>query len=132
LCLLLIDDAVWARKRSPVGRDSVEPSDLEPSADNLGSTESRPTIWANARRIVAVSALVVTLPINAMLIFSAFKPGTPWPRPLAKLGDWVEPFRIVNGYGLFRVMTKSRPEIVLEGSADGVDWLPYEFNWKPG
>jgi hypothetical protein len=48
------------------------------------------------------------------------------------LGDWVEPFRIVNGYGLFRVMTKSRPEIVLEGSADGIEWLPYEFRWKPG
>jgi hypothetical protein len=38
----------------------------------------------------------------------------------------------VNGYGLFRVMTKSRPEIVIEGSADGVEWLPYEFKWKPG
>ena len=38
----------------------------------------------------------------------------------------------MNGYGLFRVMTKDRREIVLEGSADGVEWLPYEFKWKPG
>jgi hypothetical protein len=38
----------------------------------------------------------------------------------------------VNGYGLFRVMTKDRGEIVIEGSADGIDWLPYEFKWKPG
>jgi hypothetical protein len=38
----------------------------------------------------------------------------------------------VNGYGLFRVMTKDRCEIVLEGSSDGIDWLPYEFKWKPG
>jgi hypothetical protein len=38
----------------------------------------------------------------------------------------------VNGYGLFRVMTKSRPEIVIEGSTDGNEWLPYEFKWKPG
>src|SRR6266542_36931 len=44
----------------------------------------------------------------------------------------LEPFRIVNGYGLFRVMTKERGEIVIEGSADGIDWLPYEFKWKPG
>jgi len=43
-----------------------------------------------------------------------------------------EAFRIVNGYGLFRVMTKDRGEIVIEGSADGIDWLPYEFKWKPG
>ena len=38
----------------------------------------------------------------------------------------------MNGYGLFRVMTKSRPEIIIEGSADGNEWLPYEFRWKPG
>jgi hypothetical protein len=29
-------------------------------------------------------------------------------------------------------MTKERPEIVIEGSRDGIDWLPYEFRWKPG
>jgi len=27
---------------------------------------------------------------------------------------------------------KDRGEIVIEGSADGIDWLPYEFKWKPG
>jgi len=31
----------------------------------------------------------------------------------------VEPFRSVNSYGLFRVMTTSRPEIVIERSDDG-------------
>src|SRR5437667_11067441 len=29
-------------------------------------------------------------------------------------------------------MTKGRDEIVIEGSADGFDWLPYECKWKPG
>ena len=33
----------------------------------------------------------------------------------------LEAFRIVNGYGLFRVMTKDRSEIVIEGSADGIE-----------
>ena len=42
------------------------------------------------------------------------------------------PFRSVNGYGLFRVMTTERPEIIVEGSADGTVWKPYEFRWKPG
>jgi lipase maturation factor 1 len=42
------------------------------------------------------------------------------------------PFRAVNGYGLFRVMTTSRPEIVIEVSSDGQDWKEYEFRWKPG
>ncbi|MBI2188382.1 MAG: lipase maturation factor family protein [Acidobacteria bacterium] len=46
--------------------------------------------------------------------------------------QWVAPFRAVNGYGLFRVMTTSRPEIVLEVSADGQSWREYEFRWKAG
>jgi lipase maturation factor 1 len=90
-------------------------------------TMPRPSMhWA------AIAVLLVTLPLNTMLILSAFKPRTAWPGPIAALYDYVEPFRIVNGYGLFRVMTKSRPEIILEGSADGIDWRAYEFKWKPG
>jgi len=38
----------------------------------------------------------------------------------------------VNSYGLFRVMTKERPEIIIEGSYDALDWKPYEFKWKAG
>ena len=40
---------------------------------------------------------------------------------LAKFYEQLEAFRIVNGYGLFRVMTKDRCEIVIEGSADGIE-----------
>ncbi len=43
-----------------------------------------------------------------------------------------DPFRTINGYGLFRVMTTRRPEIVIEGSNDGVTWIPYQFTWKAG
>jgi len=42
------------------------------------------------------------------------------------------PFRTVNGYGLFRVMTTRRPEIILEISEDGVNWKACEFRYKPG
>lgn len=42
------------------------------------------------------------------------------------------PFGIVNTYGLFAVMTTTRPEIVVQGSNDGVTWLDYEFKYKPG
>ena len=42
------------------------------------------------------------------------------------------PFRTVNSYGLFAVMTTSRPEIIVEGSNDGTTWQPYEFKWKAG
>jgi hypothetical protein len=45
---------------------------------------------------------------------------------------YAAPLQIVNTYGLFAVMTTERIEIVLEGSADGQTWLPYEFKYKPG
>src|SRR5207249_8955509 len=46
--------------------------------------------------------------------------------------DAVAPLRSVNGYGLFRVMTTERFEIVIEGGADTVHWREYQFRWKPG
>jgi hypothetical protein len=48
------------------------------------------------------------------------------------LPDAVAPLRSINRYGLFAVMTRERPEIVIEGSDDGRTWLPYEFKAKPG
>ena len=45
---------------------------------------------------------------------------------------WLAALRSFNGYGLFRTMTLSRPEIVIEGSADGVNWHEYEFPNKAG
>jgi len=119
LCLLLIDDVVWM-----VGRDSVEPR-----AFSKGSTLSRPT---KIRHWLAIAVLIITLPLNLWLNYTAIKPEADWPKSLLTLYARIEPFRIANGYGLFRVMTKERPEIQVEGSADGIDWVPYEFKWKPG
>jgi hypothetical protein len=53
-------------------------------------------------------------------------------RPLTAVHRWSVPFRSTNGYGLFRVMTRRRPEVVVEGSSDGRTWKAYEFKWKPG
>ncbi len=111
LCLLLIDDPSIGRKYVTV-RDRRDSYRL--------------------RRYAAIGVIIVTLPINAWLIFTAFKPRSRPPHALATVYEQLEAFRIVNGYGLFRVMTKDRGEIVVEGSAEGVEWLPYEFKWKPG
>ncbi len=112
LCLLLIDDAFLSRW--------------------IGAARCAVRGPRRARALPAIAVLIITLPINAMFLFSALEPAREWPRPIAAFAGYLEPFRIVNGYGLFRVMTKSRPEIIVEGSADGTDWRPYEFNWKPG
>lgn len=45
--------------------------------------------------------------------------------------NYIQPIRSINSYGLFRVMTKTRPEIIVEGSMNGEDWKLYDFRWKP-
>jgi predicted DCC family thiol-disulfide oxidoreductase YuxK len=108
LCLLLIDDTYFQRAvAAGVARGNM------------------------VQRCAAIAVLIVTLPINAMLIYSAFKPAAQWPRPIEAVYSYVQRFEIVNGYGLFRVMTKTRPEITVEGSSDGAQWKPYRFRWKP-
>ena len=122
LCLLLIDDSAIGRseeRHAPASRASQERRSLN-------------TVTYGLSTYAAVAVIVVTLPINAWLIFSAFKPQSRPPGWLANFYGQLEAFRIVNGYGLFRVMTKDRDEIVIEGSTDGIEWAPYEFKWKPG
>ena len=54
------------------------------------------------------------------------------PAPVTALRRVVAPLASINSYGLFAVMTSSRPEIIVEGSDDGQTWKAYEFKWKPG
>ncbi|XP_045892439.1 lipase maturation factor 2a [Micropterus dolomieu] len=56
-----------------------------------------------------------------------------WPGVL-KAHEMVDRYQLVNSYGLFRRMTglSGRPEVVIEGSNDGVEWTEIEFMYKPG
>ena len=120
LCLLLIDDSSGRRQRGALQTN--------------GETRSVVSHYFADRLSIYAAAIVIVaaLPLNARLIYSAFKPEEEWSRLLGSVYARAEAFRIVNGYGLFREMTKDRREIVIEGSADGIDWKPYEFKWKPG
>ena len=92
-----------------------------------------PAMWRVGVNVVAVGIAV----LSVMTLFremdrtrrvrGPFDRG--WPGMVL---TWVSPFNSVNGYGLFRVMTTERPEIVIEVSADGTVWKEQEFRWKPG
>jgi len=56
----------------------------------------------------------------------------PLPRFAVAAAESLDEWRVAGSYGLFRVMTRERPEIVVEGSADGETWTPYAFPYKPG
>ncbi|XP_051916108.1 lipase maturation factor 2a isoform X2 [Hippocampus zosterae] len=56
-----------------------------------------------------------------------------WPG-VRQVYNLVDNYQLVNSYGLFRRMTGvgGRPEVVIEGSYDGVTWTEIDFMYKPG
>ncbi len=116
LCLLLIDDQSWSRLKWT--------RDIE-------RTPAHPFRISWAKTSLGVAVMIVTLPLDLWHIYGGFKPEMEPPAAIVRLEEAVEPFHLASGYGLFRVMTKDRREIEVEGSADGVNWKPYLFRWKP-
>jgi len=77
------------------------------------------------------TALIVALMLIGLLqVVSLWSPAVV--RPVNKLLSFVAPWQIVNSYGLFAVMTTSRPELIFEGSNDNRTWSEYSFKYKPG
>ena len=104
LCVLLLEDTVWPQGPSP-------------------------RCWP---RWIVVPVASVMISVSAFQLLGLFRVRSPWLFPVAVVQNILEPFRSLNRYGLFAVMTTSRPEIIVEGSNDGETWLAYEFKYKPG
>ena len=115
LAVLLIDDRAFPRR----WRRGAEASAA--AAAGRG--------WA---RWILIPAGAVVLFLSSVHFAATLSPSFPFPRPVVQAARWLSPLRIANGYGLFAVMTTTRPEIVLEGSDDGAAWKAYEFRYKPG
>ncbi|MGZ3455508.1 MAG: lipase maturation factor family protein [Polyangiales bacterium] len=108
LCIsLLDDDAIESRVRIP----------LTPSE----SRRSYALGWALGSLVLLVSVIESCTRVA---------PAGTVPKPAIALADRVETYLPVHSYGLFAVMTTARPEIEIEGSADGVTWKPYVFRYK--
>jgi len=118
LAVLLFDDAVWLRLVAAVSPGLRISTDV-PLAPGW-------PLWAT----LPFAGLIAFL--SAEVMSRLFRFTTRWPKRIEQVRAWLEPFRLVNGYGLFAVMTTERPEIIVEGSHDGLTWRAYEFKWKPG
>ncbi len=111
LCLMLVDDSTFRR----IGVGSVGVA--------VPRAPSGRIAWA----------IAVALFILSLIPFSgAFRRAIRWPEPLAHVYQQIAPFRSINGYGLFAVMTTRRPEIIVQASDDGVLWRNYVFKFKVG
>jgi lipase maturation factor 1 len=116
LCLMCVDDAIWRRltpSKRPLHRERIHPPRFIP------------------RKIVLAGALAIVL-LSLVPLAAAFRRPMPLLGPLVMAYQAVAPFRTINGYGLFAVMTKERREILVQGSDDGVTWKAYAFRFKPG
>ena len=122
LCVPLLDDFTLQKLTPARFRPRLS---LHPSPSTLNS----PPAW-RGWLLGSFAALIVLITTVEMLF--NFRVSFPWPKPVLQLTRAVRPFRTLNSYGLFRVMTRPRNEIIVEGSNDGVTWLAYEFKWKPG
>ncbi len=120
LCLLLLDDAVFPRLSSRAQRG------ISPSIRGNGAHRQWPR-WL----LISVAAVLLTAGA-VQLALTVRRSADGLPRAAVRFVELISPLQSVNRYGLFAVMTTRRPEIVVEGSADGVTWKPYEFRWKPG
>ncbi len=121
LCLLLLDDAALT-KFVPGRLRTIPPLNPQPATLNLAK-------WPPQ---ITVPLACICIGISLMHLGSLSRLHIPWPRPFFATYTWLAPLRTFNSYGLFAVMTTTRPEIVIEGSNDGQTWREYEFKYKPG
>ncbi|HKF42224.1 MAG TPA: lipase maturation factor family protein [Thermoanaerobaculia bacterium] len=115
LCVLLVDDASFPRRFRPAG----------PAGER-----SPRRGWP--RWLLWPAAAVLFLLSCVHFVSGTLRWRMPWPGFAISIVRAAIPFRSVGSYGLFMVMTTTRPEIAVEGSADGETWKAYEFRWKPG
>jgi hypothetical protein len=119
LCVLLLDDRV------------LPPPSTPPFSPSHGAAV-KPVAAFRIRRALVTALALVSVPVSTFLFASSLGVALPGGAAIAPLADAIAPFRSVNVYGLFAVMTPTRPEIIVEGSDDGRTWRPYEFAYKPG
>jgi hypothetical protein len=116
LCLTCLDDGWWRRVLRIHDGD----------AGQARGAASRPN--STVLRYFAAFSVGVTF-FEAAASVSRGAAASPIVRAVA---NTVGPLRSFNNYGLFAVMTVERPELVIEGTNDGLDWREYVLPYKPG
>lgn len=128
LCLVVLDDAVLLGAVERVRTWLGLPQPKIPSNPGIAT----PGSWMRWPRGLRCLAALIVIPCSLMQLPSWGGVRVAWPSPLEQLRDWVSPLRSINSYGLFAVMTRTRPELIIEGSRDGLEWRAYGFHSKPG
>lgn len=113
LCVMLLDD-LWFEN------------------DNTQDPRPVPLWLRNTLSVPAIPLTVLIVVVSSVQFFAQVFKAEELPEPFPSIVSAAAPFRSINNYGLFATMTKTRPEIIIEGSRDGRAWRAYEFKHKPG
>jgi predicted DCC family thiol-disulfide oxidoreductase YuxK len=135
LCLPLLDDGVLRRCASAFGLERNRPGscpELEPGPSSDRSRRFASVLLTAWRRWIAPALALVMAVVSLAQVCAMFGWRSVGGGIIVATANWLAPFRSVNSYGLFAVMTVSRPEIIIEGSNDARNWYAYEFKYKPG
>jgi len=119
LCLTCLDDGWWRSRHWQVDEPTRDPA--EPRRRGAPSK-------ATALRWFGAFYVGVTFFGTA----AAVSPNAARSPLVRSVEEAVGPLQTFNNYGLFRVMTVERPELVIEGSDDSRDWREYALPYKPG
>jgi hypothetical protein len=130
LCLSLLEDRDWQWLRRAPGRWQRPRLGL-PEIEDSPVPATNNVLWSRPRRIAVSLVGAIIIAVTGAQTIEIVWPAAILPAELDTLSQWVAPLRSTNPYGLFAVMTTKRPEIMVEGSNDGVTWKPYRFRWKP-
>jgi hypothetical protein len=114
LALTLLDDSVWQRI---LGKRLF--------GERHGDTNPK-TYW---RHLILIPFAAFAVFTGSLQVYRAVRPHD---RMAVESYLNIDQFCFVNDYGLFRRMTETRPEIVIEVSMDGKAWREVAFRWKPG
>ncbi len=117
LCLFVLDDNHLRRAARWLGRSL-------PAVPHRGR--------APARTALLGGAATVLVPLSLLPFLSMVPAAAPVESATIPIREFLNIYRSVNAYHLFAQMTLERREVVIEGSADGQTWKPYEFRYKPG
>jgi hypothetical protein len=111
LCVPLLEDAVW------------------PKSMKRHSSAAKPgPRWRELALAPLAVVIVLTSSIQGLQRVGLARNVDPLAQ---RVVDAVGDLHITHSYGLFAVMTTERPEIILQGSDDGITWKSYAFCWKP-
>ncbi len=116
LCITLLDDAALKSlaRRCPAPNSPVKPARLK---------------WP---WWITTPIACILLPLSLVPALAEINRTDLVPTWLGRSWVSLRQFHSTNAYGLFAMMTTTRPELIVEGSNDGEHWLAYEFKWKPG